>query len=413
MKNMIAELVGIGTELLMGQISNTDAQYLSRQLSALGIDQYYQVVVGDNAQRLKSVVEQALSRSDIVITTGGLGPTEDDLTKETIAELLGLSMERDEYTVEKLKGFFTKLGSPLTENNLRQANFPKGSIILENFRGTAPGCIIEHEGKIIIILPGPPVELKGMFETSVLPYLQEKVDSLIYSKILRIFGRGESMVEDIIKDLIDSQTNPTIAPYAGLSEVSLRLSAKCRRGEDPEAIIAPVEREIYARLGEFIYATGETTMDAVVAQLLFETGKKIAVAESCTGGALSAMLIDNAGISASLVEGIVAYSNESKIHRLGVSRKTLEEFGAVSEQTAAEMAQGLLRPGVDIAVSTTGVAGPNGGTEEKPVGLVYIGVAMPDRTLTKRMHINGDRAKIRTTACMHALDMVRRQLLGQ
>jgi nicotinamide-nucleotide amidase len=408
---MIAELVGIGTELLMGQISNTDAQYLSRQLSALGIDQYYQTVVGDNAQRLKQVISQALSRSDIVITTGGLGPTADDLTKETIAELLGLPMEEDAYTVEKLKGFFKRLGSPLTQNNFRQAYFPRGCIILENFRGTAPGCIIEHEGKIIIILPGPPVELKGMFETSVLPYLQEKVDSVIYSKILRIFGRGESVVEDTIKDLIQKQTNPTIAPYAGLTEVSLRISAKCRRGEDPEALIAPVEKEIYDRLGDFIYATGETTMDAVVAKLLLESGKKIAIAESCTGGALCAQLVDNPGISASLVEGIVSYSNESKVRRLGVSQTTLEKYGAVSEETAREMAQGLLKNGVEIGVSTTGVAGPEGGSEEKPVGLVFIAVATPKKVLVKRVQLNGNRAKVRTAACMHALDMVRRLLL--
>ena len=408
---MIAELVSIGTELLMGQIANTDAQYISQKLSEVGIDLYYQDVVGDNPQRLKNVMELALSRADIVITTGGLGPTKDDLTKETIAEMLNLPMVEDEYTVTKLKATFARMGSKITENNFRQAMFPQGCIILENFAGTAPGCIVEKDGKTVIILPGPPHELKKMFETSVVPYLSHKTNAIIHSKILHIFGMGESLVEDTIQDLIEKQTNPTIAPYAGLAEVTLRLSAKCGKDEDPEAIFEPVEKEIYSRIGKFIYAEGDVTMAQVVAKLILESGKKIAIAESCTGGMICSDLVATPGISEALLEGIVSYSNESKVKRLGVSQKTLDTYGAVSRETAIEMAKGLVEQGADLAVSTTGIAGPGGGTEDKPVGLVYIGIASKDTAYAKEIRANGSRSKIRTTACLHALDQLRRFLL--
>jgi nicotinamide-nucleotide amidase len=410
---MVAEIVSIGTELLMGQVVNTDAQYLAQRMADMGIDVYHQCVVGDNPLRLKEVVEQALGRSDLIITTGGLGPTADDLTKETIAELLGLEMVQDDYTKNKLEAFFRSMNREMTQNNYRQAMFPKGCIIMENFHGTAPGCIIENNNKIIIILPGPPNELIKMFETSAAPYLEEKTDSKIRSKVLRMFGIGESSAEDRIKDLISSQSEVTIALYAGKAEVTLRLSVKCASDEEAAYMIAPVEQQIRERLGKYIYAEGETNMMEVTAGLLMEKNVKIAVAESCTGGLVSDKLTSVPGISKCFVEGIIAYSNQSKIERLHVSPKTLETHGAVSEETAIEMAKGLIREGVDIAVSTTGIAGPTGGTKEKPVGLVYIGIATKDRAYAIKMQQNGTRERVRLMAWMNAINLVRVNLLEE
>ncbi|MHB1315220.1 MAG: competence/damage-inducible protein A [Christensenellales bacterium] len=408
---MVAEIISVGTELLMGQIVNTDAQYLAAKLSELGIDMYFQSVVGDNPNRLKQILSMALERSDIIITSGGLGPTADDLTKETIADLLGLDMVRDPYTEQKLKDMFAKVNSKLSSNNFRQADFPRGCIIIENHRGTAPGCIVEHKGKSIIVLPGPPIELTYMFDQQIMPYLAQKSDATISSTILRIFGRGESLVEDTIKDIIAKQTNPTIAPYAGLCDVTLRITAKCKKGEDPNALIKPVEDQIRERLGEYIYATGDLQLENVVAKLLLEKKKKIAVAESCTGGMLSSALVSNPGISAVFTEGVVAYSNEAKIARLRVSPATLEQYGAVSEETAIEMAKGLLVGGVDITAATTGIAGPDGGSPEKPVGLLYVAVATREKTYTKKITTFGVRTKIRTAATLHALNLLRIALL--
>ena len=408
---MVAEIISIGTELLMGQIVNTDAQYIAEKLSRLGIDLYFQSVVGDNPRRLQQVLSTAYDRSDIIITSGGLGPTADDLTKETIAHMLGLKMVFDPFTEEKLKNLYKKINAKITDNNFRQAYFPEGSIIVENHRGTAPGCIVEHNCKSIIVLPGPPIELTFMFDHDIMPYLEKKSDSTISSVVLRIFGRGESAVEDTIKDIIAQQKNPTVAPYAGLSEVTLRITAKTKKGEDPTSLIQPVEDHIRERLGEYVYATGDQKLENVVAEMLLAKNKKIAVAESCTGGMLSNALISNPGISAVFTEGIIAYSNEAKIARLSVLKETLEEYGAVSEQTAIEMAQGLLKSGVDIAVATTGIAGPGGGTEEKPVGLIYIAVATKEKTVTKKVNTFGVRKKIQTTATMHALNLVRLALL--
>jgi nicotinamide-nucleotide amidase len=406
-----AEIVSVGTELLMGQIVNTNAQYLSKELCALGIDVYYQTTVGDNPARMKQTVSQALARADILMVTGGLGPTADDITKEIVAQAMELPMEKDEASAQRIDAFFSGIKEKATQNNYRQAYFPKGSLILPNERGTAPGCIVEQGGKRVIILPGPPREMTYMFEQSVAPYLRQLADKRIYSRVLRLFGYGESKLDDRLKDMIAAQTNPTIAPYAGLGEVTLRISAKSYTVQEADALIMPVLEEIRARVGDAIYSDDGVPMHEVVARLLVGQKKRFAVAESCTGGLVVSSLVAHPGISASLVEGIVCYSNGSKIKRLGVSRDTLEEFGAVSEQTAVEMAQGLLKQGVDIAVSTTGVAGPNGGTQQKPVGLVYVGIATKDGAYAREFRLHGDRARIRSIACLHALNQLRLRLL--
>ena len=411
---MNAEVLSVGTELLMGQIANTDAQYLSRELSALGINVYYHYTVGDNPGRLREAVKLALSRSDLIITTGGIGPTLDDLTKETIAEVLGMEMVEDPASMQKLRESYERSGRTMTPNNFRQGMFPKGSTALPNRRGTAPGCAIETGKNTIIILPGPPSELMDMFTQQVLPYLSAKSNEVIHSKYLRIFGVGESAAEHRLKDLFENQTNPTIASYAGTGEVVLRLTTKCAAGVDPEPIFAPMETEIRARLGDAVYAAGEYGLAYVVLEKLKAAGKTIAVAESCSGGMLSSMFVEFPGSSAAFIEGMVTYSNASKINRLGVQPQTIERYGAVSEQTAAEMAQGVLATtGADYALAITGIAGPDGGTEEKPVGLVYIAFASklnPAEAIVRQLRLGSTRERIRTMSCLNALNLARQNM---
>jgi len=410
---MIAEILSVGTELLLGQILNTDAQYLSQQLSALGINVYHQTTVGDNPVRLKNAFEEALTRSDIVIATGGLGPTMDDLTKETICEYLGLPLSVHEESLRHLEHYFATLGREMTPNNVKQVMFPKNAIILKNTKGTAPGLIIEWKDKIIIILPGPPYELIPMFENEVRPYLEKKSDVLLFSRVLRIFGIGESKLEETIQDLIAAQSNPTIAPYAGFGEVTIRLTAKCSKDEDPMKYIQPIEQEIRKRLRHHIYGINNDRLETVVADLLIRNNLKISTAESCTGGLIASKLIDVSGISRSFIEGFITYSNESKIKRLKVNPLTLQRYGAVSQETAREMAIGCLREtGADIAVSVTGIAGPEGGTEDKPVGLVYIGIAQKDNVEVHSFRFAGDRERIRMMSCLNGLNLVRLNLLN-
>lgn len=408
---MIAEIVSIGTELLMGQIVNTDAQYLSRRLNALGISVYYHTTVGDNPGRMEQTLRLALSRSDVVITTGGLGPTGDDLSKEIVARLLGLPMERDEESMRRIEGYFSAMHRDMTHNNERQAMFARGAIILPNDRGTAPGCIVEQDGKAVIQLPGPPYELTDMFEKRVLPYLARRTGGAIASRYIRIFGVGESDAETRVKDLIDAQGDVTIAPYCSLGEVQLRVSA---RGEsEPDALerIRPTVEAISARLGDAVYAVSADPADSMehyAVDALTRAGRTVAVAESCTGGLVAARLVAIPGASAVLHEAHVVYANEAKERYLGVRPETLEAFGAVSEACAREMAEGLrARSGADVAVSTTGVAGPGGGTPQKPVGLVYVAAACPEGTFVRELRLNGDRQRVRTLASLHALNMIR------
>lgn len=408
---MIAEILGVGTELLMGQIANTDAQYLSKQMADLGINVYYHQVVGDNPARMRETFQRAWERSDLVIATGGLGPTQDDITKEIIAQCLGREMVLDPASKEHLEAYF-KDGRAMTPNNLRQAYFPEGSRILPNRRGTAPGCILEQEGKAVVILPGPPFELTDMFEQQVLPYLQARSGERIASKFLRIYGAGESQVSYELRDLIDNQTNPTLATYVGFGEVMLRITAKVKLGEDAEPLIAPVEAVVRERFGEKIYGAGDAPLHEVVARMLMDQGKTLSLAESCTGGMIAQQLVEIPGVSSVLMEGVVCYSNQAKVRRLGVQESTLAAHGAVSEQTAREMAQGSRRiAGTDYALAVTGIAGPDGGTPEKPVGLVYVALDSARGCEVVELRLSGDRQRIRMRTALSALDLLRKELL--
>ena len=410
---MNAEILAVGTELLMGQIANTNAQYISKRLPYAGIGVYYHSVVGDNPARLKECLENAMKRSDVIILTGGLGPTQDDLTKETVSAILGRQLVLHEESLQKMKDFFARMKRTMTENNVKQAYIPKDSIIIKNRNGTAPGSIIEADGKVVIMLPGPPSEMKPMFEETVMPYFQEKMDIKIESRFLRIFGIGESLMEDRIIDLIEKQTNPTIAPYAKEGEVTLRITAQCGKDEDATALMAPVLDEIKSRLGDYIYSFDGEDLDQVAASLLTKKNLTISLAESCTGGLLASKLAAIPGISSVFDRGVVSYSNQSKVDHLGVSPETLNSYGAVSRETALEMAQGIRKvSGTDIGLSITGIAGPDGGTEEKPVGLVYIAIADKAGVLCKELRLWGERNRIRNVATLHALDIIRRNVLG-
>lgn len=406
---MKAEIIAVGTELLLGDILNTNARFLSQQLSFLGIDVYYQEVVGDNPNRMKEVIHQAVGRSDVVILSGGLGPTEDDLTKEITAEYFGLPMYFDESVMEEMTRY---LNGNVPPANKKQAYIPEGATVIHNPYGTAPGIIIDCDGKIAVLLPGPPRELEPLFLEQVAPFLKSRSEFVMKSKVLRLFGSGESSVAEKVKDLMDS-ANPTLAPYAKDSEVTLRITAKAQSSEEADALICGMQEKVEKRVGQYVYGYDDEEMKQVVYRLLLERGMTIAAAESCTAGMFTAMLADNPGASDILYESVVTYSNEAKEKYLGVPHETLQQFGAVSEETARAMAEGIRRAsGADIGVGITGIAGPGGGTEKKPVGLVYIGVADARQTVVRRLHLIGTRTKIRYAACLNALNEVRKILLN-
>lgn len=409
---MKCEILSVGTEILLGDILNTNSRYLSKELANLGIDVYYHQVVGDNRERILSTLKEAFSRSDIIITTGGLGPTKDDMTKEIVAEFLGMDMYLHEESLKKIEDYFKKMGRVPVKSNEKQAYFPKEAIILENNNGTAPGAIFEKDGKAIIVLPGPPKEMEPMFNESVRKYLESLTGYTIVSEVLRVFGIGESEAENKLQDLIDNGKNPTIAPYAKEGEVTFRITAKGKDEEEARRLIKPLKEEVYNRLGNLIYNTGDVSIQETVGEMLVNKNMTIGVSESCTGGLVSAKLIEYPGISSVFLEGAVTYSNEAKMRTLNVKKDTLEKFGAVSEETAREMAEGIAkRCGARIGVSTTGIAGPGGGTEEKPVGLVYIGVYIDGETKVERHVFSGNRTAVRNKASMTALNMVRKSLL--
>ena len=408
---MQAEILSIGTELLLGDILNTNARYLAQRLADMGIFVYTQTVVGDNPHRLKEAFENAFERSDIVITTGGLGPTKDDITKETAGAYFGKKIVLDEQSLKLIEEIYRTHNWVMAESNKKQAYFPEGAIILKNDVGTAPGCIIQQDKKMAVLLPGPSKEMKYMFEHEVVPHLIKYQDGVLYSRVLHLCGIGESTMAEAIEDIIDSQTNPTVAPYAKENDVTLRLTARGKNIEEAKQLIIPLEDKIRARLGEYIYAVGDISLEEVVGKGLIDRQLTIAVAESCTGGMLVGALVNCPGISDVLIEGVVSYSNESKIKRLNVKKETLEQYGAVSAETAEEMARGIaLTSGADIGIATTGVAGPEGGTPEKPVGLVYIGLYNKGEVKTKQVNIMGDRNKIRKRTVIIALDWLRREL---
>lgn len=409
---MKAEIISVGTEILLGDIVNTNSQYLAQELATLGIEVYYQSTVGDNEERLMKLFEESLKRSDIVIATGGLGPTNDDITKEVACKYFNQELKLHKPSLNKIEKYFEKLNIELSENNKKQAYFPKESIILENNNGTAPGVILKKENKTIVILPGPPREMKLMFEQSVIPYLKKYTDSILVSKTLRTFGIGESLLEEKIIDIIKEQSNPTVAPYAKESEAILRITAKSKTEERANELIDSMVEKIKVRVGEFIYGEGETSLEEEVSKLIVEKDMTIAVAESCTGGLVSSSLINYPGISSVFIEGCITYSNESKISRLGVKKETLDKYGAVSEETAKEMAEGIAKSfNTNIGISTTGIAGPEGGSENKPVGLVYIGIYINGETTVKKFIFNGDRQGIRLRATKNLLNELRLKVI--
>ena len=410
---MIAELVTTGSELLLGQIVNTNAAYMARELNRMGIDVCFQTTVGDNRVRMKEVLVHALTRADLVITSGGLGPTRGDITKEVSAEVMGREMAQDEACVARLKEHFARIGREMTENNLRQAMIPEGAHIFVNHAGTAPGVAMERDGKLLVNLPGPPSEMKDMFQRSLAPYLVEKygISSIIYSRVLHTYGIGESMLETKIDDLILAQKNPTLALLVRPTGVIIRITAKAESETAAEALIAPVENEIRARLGSLVYGADDEKMEEIVGRELKTRGLTVATAESCTGGLVASRLTDVAGSSEYVKGGIVSYTDEVKAKLLGVPREILAEHGAVSEPTARAMAESARRVlGADIAVSTTGLAGPGGGTENTPVGTVFIAAAGADGTVAEKHSFTGTRGQVKFRASQAALALLREEL---
>lgn len=411
---MTAEIICVGTELLLGNIVNTNAAFLSEKLAYLGINCYFQTVVGDNRDRLLSVINTALSRADILIFSGGLGPTEDDLTKETVAEALGKKLIRDKKAEQEIADYFALRGRIPTDNNWKQADVIEGCEILYNKNGTAPGIFVSEGEKTVILLPGPPLELKSMFTDSVMPKLQQKCGQVFYSETVKIVGPGESSVETQILDMLDTQDNPTIAPYAKTGEVHLRVTARAKDEKEAREKTAPVVEELYRRFGNAVYTTdADETLEMALTKLLIKKKYTMTTAESCTGGMIAARMVNAPGVSAVLKSGFITYANEAKEELLGVSHDTLEKYGAVSRETAEEMAEGAAKAAhTDAAVAVTGIAGPDGGTKEKPVGLVYIGVNVRGNVEVREYHFSGSRQKIRESVTAAALTFLREKLLA-
>ena len=411
---MITELISVGTEILLGNIVNTNSAYLSEKCALLGLSVYYQDVVGDNEGRMRDVIKTALDRSDVVILTGGLGPTEDDITKEVTADLMGMPLVEDSHSKKLIDKYLKEYekNNPqrrIKKNNYKQAMVPKGAIILDNHNGTAPGLILEKKGKTAILLPGPPNEMKPMFEEYIVPYLQKNQPEIIVSQMVKICGIGESQVAEEIQDLIESQTNPTIAPYAKTGEVHLRVTASAENEKACRKLIKPVVKELKKRFGANVFATDESkTLEEAVIDLLKEKDLKLSLAESLTGGMIAQRIVNVSGASEVFGYGFVTYSNKAKHKCLGVKKSTLKEQGAVSAKCAREMAKGACKAsGADISVSVTGLAGPGGGTKETPVGTVFMGCCYKGKTIAKEFHFTGNRMRIREQTAAHALAMLR------
>ncbi len=374
-------ILSIGTELLLGQILNTNEKFISERLKELGIDVLYRVTVGDNPDRLEEVVKLAVEKADLVVISGGLGPTEDDLTKETVAKAMDKKLVLNKNCLHKIKGFFRNLDMDMSENNIKQAYIPESAIIMENDEGTAPGFIIEDNNKIIAVMPGPPREMERMFKDSLIPFLSNKNSEKIYYRNLRLIGIGESDLETRLLDLISNQTDPTIATYAKEGECSVRITSKKENLDEAKKSVDSILPYVNERVGEFIFSYDDKELIEVVADKLKAEKLTISTAESCTGGLLASTFTDVPGISEVYEGGFVTYSNQAKIREIGVSEKTLKEYGAVSEQVAYQMAEGVRRVAeTDIGISITGIAGPDGGSADKPVGLAYVGIAAKHET---------------------------------
>ena len=407
MKQIKAEILCVGTEILLGDIVNTNAAYLAKELAALGIDVYHQSVVGDNPARLKSELQQAFTRADLVVMTGGLGPTYDDLTKETVAAYFGEKMRLDEESARRIEAFFAAKGVEATPNNLKQAEMPEHAVIFKNDAGTAPGLALEKNGKAAILLPGPPFEMQTMFERSVRPWLAQRADHVLVSHTIHLHGIGESAVEYQLRERMEKGKNPTIAPYAKQGEVQLRITAAAPTREAADALIRPEVDAICAKLREYVYGVDIGNQETALVELLCQKHAKIATAESCTGGLLSKRITDVAGASEVFEFGVCTYANRMKEQVLGVSKHDLDTLGAVSPEVAAQMASGARRvAGAEVGIGITGIAGPGGGTPEKPVGLIYIAVDSPNYTHVEKYlpgHSGLSRDALRYAATQQAL----------
>lgn len=406
---MIGEIISVGTEILLGNIVNTNATYLAEQFAALGIDCYFQSCVGDNEERLTMILKAALKRSDVIILTGGLGPTQDDLTKEIVSKVMGYKLVEDKKAKEMLEIYFKNRGIEISDNNWKQALVPHNSIVLYNDNGTAPGIIIEKDNKHVILLPGPPSEMQPLFEKYVVDYLKSKNPFVISSVMVKLCGIGESKVAEILDDMISKQKNPTVAPYAKTGEVHLRITAKAENEKDAMKLIRPVVKKIKTIFGEKVYTTDENvTLEQSVVDLLLAHDLTICAVESCTGGLFSAHLINVSGVSEVYKFGHITYSNKAKKRIVGVKKRTLDKYTAVSSQVATEMVKGAgLLNKADVAVAITGIAGPEGGTKDIPVGTVFIACDVKGKTTVKEYHFKGNRSKIRENAVAAALTQVR------
>lgn len=413
---MVAELIAVGTELLLGNIANTDAQFLSEKLSGLGITVHHHTVVGDNPQRLAQALETARGRADIIITTGGLGPTYDDLTKQTICRTFGRELELHEDILEEIRTWFrNKLGREMPENNVQQALLPVGCVVFDNPVGTAPGCAFLEDGVHVLMLPGPPFECRYMFEHRAARYLEQLTDGVIVSHEIKIFGMGESSVEEALREPMTRSANPTLAPYAKLNECMVRATAKAEDREAAEAMLAPLVRQVRETLGDVVYGVDVDSLEAVSSGLLREKGLTLSAAESCTGGLVAKRITDLPGASAVFRGGVVSYTNDVKAQVLGVPEELLEAFGAVSEPVARAMAERCRTIcGSDLAVSVTGVAGPDTDDRGNEVGTVYIALASAEGTVCQKLSCGKGRGRdrVRSAAASHVFDLLRRYLTG-
>ena len=409
-----AELIAVGTEILLGNTANTDAQMLSEELAALGVNVLYHTVVGDNPTRLAEALELARRRVDIVITTGGLGPTYDDLTKQSICTVFGRKNVFHPEIADALRTHFASIGRELTENNLRQAYLPENCTIFRNHNGTAPGCGFCEGGVHVLMLPGPPHECRKMFRTGAIPYLRALSDEIIVSRSLRIYGQGESQIEAMLHNRIVSMVNPSVAPYAKPDECMLRVTAKAKSEAEAEEMLRGAIEEVMPVIGEWVYGIDVGSLEEVVSVLLREKGRTLAAAESCTGGLIAKRLTDIPGASQTFLGGVVSYTNAVKQHVLGVPASLLETYGAVSAPVARAMAMGVrVLTGSDLALSVTGLAGPAGDDRGSPVGTVFTALSTPQGVFVRQLALGGDRERIRTLSAHRALDLLRRYLTDQ
>lgn len=408
---MKAEIFSIGTEILLGEILDSNAKYIAKELAGIGVDVYYKTSVGDNEKRLLDSIELSYSRSDVIIASGGLGPTDDDLTKETFAKFFNKELVENEIALKNLRSYFTDTDK-MPKSNLKQIYLPKDCIVLYNENGTASGLIIEEVingvEKIAVIMPGPPRELVPMFRDKVIPYLEKKTNKVLVSKSLNLIGIGESLASETIKDLMISSENPTIAPYAGEYEMRFRITASGSSRDRAIELLKPTSDKLYDIFGEFIYGENDDDLQTVIVNKLIEKNMTIAVAESCTGGLVSSTLIDVPNASKTFLNGVVAYSNDSKIYELNVKEDTINKYGAVSENVALEMCKGIREKSKSsIGLSITGIAGPDGGTSEKPVGLVYIALDFDGQApICKEVRFQGTRDTIRKRTLKEALNQL-------